>query len=49
LGAPRTCASVGANCGVIGDGCGGTVDCGKCVSPETCGGGGQANVCGRIL
>ena len=43
---PRTCASVGANCGSITNGCGGVLDCGTCVAPETCGGGGTANKCG---
>jgi len=42
----RTCQSAGANCGPIGDGCGGTVQCGSCTLPETCGGGGKASVCG---
>ncbi len=41
-----TCASTGANCGTIFDGCGGTISCGSCSAPATCGGGGQANVCG---
>jgi hypothetical protein len=45
---PRTCAQAGASCGPIGDGCGNIVDCGNCVLPDTCGGGGMANVCGRI-
>jgi hypothetical protein len=44
---PRTCASVGANCGPVGDGCGGLLDCGTCASPYLCGGGGKANVCGN--
>ena len=43
---PRTCMQAGANCGTIADGCGGTVDCGMCVAPQTCGGGGTANICG---
>jgi hypothetical protein len=43
---PRTCAQVGANCGPIGDGCGGMLSCGACVAPDICGGGGQASVCG---
>jgi hypothetical protein len=35
------------NCGTIPDGCGGTVTCGPaCSAPESCGGGGTANVCG---
>jgi hypothetical protein len=41
-----TCAAAGANCGAIADGCGGTLDCGSCTAPQTCGGGGTANVCG---
>lgn len=44
----RTCLSVGANCGPIGDGCGGTLDCGSCTAPDACGGGGTPNVCGSI-
>jgi hypothetical protein len=41
---PTTCATVGAQCGTILDGCGGTVDCGGCDA-GTCGGGGP-NGCG---
>jgi len=41
-----TCAAEGANCGMIADGCGGTLDCGTCTLPQTCGGGGTPNVCG---
>jgi hypothetical protein len=43
---PRTCTELGANCGSVADGCGGTLECGPCTGFETCGGGGQANVCG---
>ncbi|HSQ67924.1 MAG TPA: hypothetical protein VLM85_32160 [Polyangiaceae bacterium] len=43
---PTTCAAQGKNCGTIGDGCGGTLSCGTCTSPQTCGGGGTPNVCG---
>jgi hypothetical protein len=43
---PRTCTAAGANCGQVADGCGGILDCGACLSPQTCGGGGIANVCG---
>lgn len=43
---PRTCAQAGANCGTVADGCGGTMPCGDCLAPQTCGGGGNANVCG---
>jgi hypothetical protein len=44
---PRTCASVGANCGPMGDGCGGTLNCGGCTTPDSCGGGGTPSVCGN--
>jgi hypothetical protein len=44
---PRTCADVGANCGTIGDGCGGSLDCGTCTAPFICGGGGIPSVCGN--
>ncbi len=46
---PKTCAEQGFNCGVVGDGCAGLLDCGVCTSTcalVTCGGGGQPNVCG---
>jgi hypothetical protein len=42
---PKSCA-VGHDCGVIPDGCGGTLDCGDCTTPDTCGGGGTPGVCG---
>jgi hypothetical protein len=42
----RTCAAAGANCGQLADGCGGLIDCGVCLAPNICGGGGFANVCG---
>lgn len=41
-----TCASQNATCGPIGDGCGGTIDCGTCNPPDTCGGGGTLFTCG---
>jgi hypothetical protein len=37
---PRTCMAAGANCGPIGDGCGGMLNCGTCPAGQTCGGGG---------
>jgi len=37
---PTTCSAQGATCGGIPDGCGGTLDCGTCTAPNTCGGGG---------
>lgn len=42
----RTCASAQAECGLIGDGCGGVVSCGTCAPPKTCGGGGTPSKCG---
>jgi hypothetical protein len=41
----KTCADLGKNCGPVGDGCGGLMDCGTCTSPETCGAS-QPSVCG---
>ncbi len=40
-----TCASEGANCGLLDDGCGGELDCGTCPGGQTCGGGGTPNRC----
>ncbi len=43
----QTCASAEAECGTIGNGCGGTVDCGPCPTGQVCGGfGAGANQCG---
>jgi hypothetical protein len=42
---PRSCSAQGIGCGPAGDGCGGQLDCGQCVAPQTCGGGGYA-LCG---
>jgi hypothetical protein len=42
---PATCASLGAGCGTAGDGCAGVLDCGACVTPAFCGGGGFS-LCG---
>jgi len=42
----KRCSDVGATCGTIEDGCGHSLDCGTCSGGATCGGGGQANVCG---
>ncbi len=42
---PITCASVGANCGSVSDGCGGTLQCGTCDGPYECEGQGEPNVC----
>jgi hypothetical protein len=43
---PTTCAALGYDCGVNGDGCGGTVDCGSCTAPLSCGVGGFSK-CGN--
>jgi MYXO-CTERM domain-containing protein len=44
---PLTTCPPPDNCGTIGNGCGGTVSCtGVCTLPQSCGGGGTANVCG---
>jgi hypothetical protein len=43
-----TCASAGAACGPIGDGCGGVIQCGTCMFPQICGGGGVHFQCGTI-
>lgn len=41
------CEEIGAQCGDVDDGCGGTVACpGACSGYETCGGGGLAHACG---
>jgi hypothetical protein len=42
---PETCNSLGYTCGTVGNGCGGTLTCGTCTSPQYCGGGGF-NKCG---
>ena len=34
------------DCGDVFDGCGSLINCGSCVVPEVCGGGGLANQCG---
>jgi hypothetical protein len=45
---PITCASQGITCGPAGDGCGNLVQCGACVAPQTCGGGGTPGQCGDL-
>ncbi len=44
---PTTCAAHGANCGLLSDGCGTALNCGSCTAPQTCAGGGSANICGQ--
>jgi hypothetical protein len=45
---PKTTCPTGDNCGTVSNGCGGTVNCGSCTLPQTCGGGtpSNPNVCG---
>jgi len=50
---PRSCTDLGLGCGPAGDGCGNLIDCGNCIFVggtddfhPSCGGGGQAGVCG---
>ncbi len=43
---PMTCQQQNINCGPAGDGCGNLLQCGTCVAPQTCGGGGVAGQCG---
>jgi peptidoglycan/xylan/chitin deacetylase (PgdA/CDA1 family) len=43
---PTTCAAQGKNCGTLSDGCTGSLNCGSCTAPQSCGGGGTSNVCG---
>jgi hypothetical protein len=45
--AALTACPAGADCGSVPDNCGGTLQCGTCTAPQTCGGGGGgANQCG---
>jgi hypothetical protein len=41
-----SCQDQHIQCGPAGDGCGGSLDCGPCTAPQTCGGGGVSFVCG---
>jgi hypothetical protein len=44
---PETCQQQNIQCGPAGDGCGGLIQsCGKCMPPQTCGGGGMPGQCG---
>jgi len=43
---PATTCPTGQDCGTASDNCGGTLSCGTCSLPDTCGGGGTANACG---
>jgi hypothetical protein len=43
---PESCMQQNISCGPTGDGCGGLLECGNCISPQTCGGGGTPGKCG---
>jgi hypothetical protein len=43
---PKTCAVLGYKCGMTGDGCGNTIDCGNCPTGQICGAGGPGK-CGK--
>lgn len=43
----EACAGEGVECGPVGDGCGGLIDCGTCTAPDTCGGAGVPGQCGQ--
>lgn len=47
VGCRVTCASVGADCGIVPDGCGASQGCGDCLAPLTCGAV-RPNVCGAM-
>ena len=40
-----SCVAEAVECGVIADGCGGTIDCGQCGPGQTCGTGGDSGSC----
>ena len=44
---PSGCGSF--NCGSVANGCGASIDCGKCTAPQTCGGGGTEHQCGEPI
>ncbi|MCA9578242.1 MAG: hypothetical protein KC668_22570, partial [Myxococcales bacterium] len=46
---PMTCVEAQATCGVVSDGCGGTMVCGTCDAPEVCGADGVPNTCGLAV
>ncbi len=42
---PRTCADLGVQCGLAGDGCGGVITCGSCPAGQQCGVTGKPSQC----
>ena len=45
---PQSCVRLGKDCGVVADGCGGTLDCGQCAEDALCGVV-NANVCTPLI
>ncbi len=43
---PLSCAEQKRDCGPLDDGCGQTLDCGRCDGNDSCGGGGTPGLCG---
>lgn len=41
---PKSCSDFGYNCGTANDGCGDTLNCGTCITPQVCGAS-APNVC----
>ena len=42
---PKTCVDLGVECGLAGDGCGGTLECGTCALGQQCGAVGNPSKC----
>src|SRR5580704_534703 len=45
---PKSCQDQGYTCGKNSDTCGNLIDCGSCVGPEYCGGGGYSKCGGNV-
>jgi hypothetical protein len=43
---PRTCVQAGAQCGIVVDGCGHTLDCGSCPVGQGCNANNQCTIIG---
>ncbi|HVJ94329.1 MAG TPA: hypothetical protein VM580_31290, partial [Labilithrix sp.] len=46
---PKTCEELSVGCGLAGDGCGGTIECGDCPSGQQCGATGTPSQCVPIV
>ena len=44
---PTPCDAQGLTCGMTGDGCGNTINCGNCPTGEICGANGPGQ-CGKV-